>query len=143
MPRVASIVGMTIASMMPSELKRICRSAAAIGPCGSRAPPVQPARAAAPSETRASMRYRISSPHCIDDGGGPREDERGRFAAAVSQKRCEQHEQVDDREAEQAVRSPPIERTGPAQSQREPDEERCGGERNHPVDGAREAERPR
>ena len=31
-PRVARIVGITIASMMPSELNRICRSAAAIGP---------------------------------------------------------------------------------------------------------------
>ena len=41
-PSVARIVGITIASMMPSELNRICRSATAIGPFGSRTPSVQP-----------------------------------------------------------------------------------------------------
>src|SRR5215831_8187602 len=110
---------MTIDSMMPVELRRICRSAAAIGPFGSRTPSVQPPRFAAPSKTMARRMYRISNPHCAEDGGRPREDERGRLAAAVGQKRHEQHEQVDDREGEQAVGSAPIERAGPAQSQRE------------------------
>ena len=36
------IVGITIANMMPSELKRIVFSANAIGPCGSSTPPEQP-----------------------------------------------------------------------------------------------------
>src|SRR5712672_144670 len=141
-PRVATIVGMTIASMMPSELKRICRSATAIGPFGSRTPPVQPPRVAAPSKTTASMRYRISSPHCADDDGSPREDDCGRLAAAVGQKRREQHEQVDDREAEQEVSRPPVERAGPAQSQREPDEERSTRDGGHAVDGAGQPEPP-
>src|SRR6266850_6829224 len=44
---------MTIASMMPSALKRICRSAAAMGPFGSRTPSVQPASAATPIKTMA------------------------------------------------------------------------------------------
>src|ERR1700674_886571 len=103
------MVGMTIASMMPSELNRICRSATAIGPFGSRTPSLQPPRVAARSKATASTRNRISSPHCAYDHGSPREDDRGRLAAAVGQKRREQHGQVDDREAEQAVSSPPIE----------------------------------
>src|SRR5262250_1979935 len=41
---VAMIVGMTIASMMPSELNMMRRSAEAIGPLGSSAPPLQPQR---------------------------------------------------------------------------------------------------
>src|SRR5215467_2750477 len=98
---------MTIASMMPVVLKRICRSAAEIGPFGS-STPSQPPRVAAPSKATASMRYRISNPHCVEDGARPREDERRRFAAAVGQKRGEQHEQVGDREPEQAVGRPPI-----------------------------------
>src|SRR5216684_3544767 len=40
-PSVARITGITIASMMPSELSRICRSAPAIGPFGSSTPSVQ------------------------------------------------------------------------------------------------------
>src|SRR5216684_3219248 len=41
-PSVARIVGITIASMMPSELNRISRSAAAMGAFGSRTPAEQP-----------------------------------------------------------------------------------------------------
>src|ERR1700736_4360430 len=98
---------MTIASMMPSELKRICRSATAIGPFGSSTPSLQPPSVAAPSKATARTRYRISSSHGVDDDGSPREDDRRRFAAAVGQKRPEQRGQVDDREGEQAVSSLP------------------------------------
>src|SRR5882672_6075345 len=126
---------MTIASMMPSELNRICRSATAMGPFGSSTPSEQPPSAAAPSRATARSAYRISSSHYADDDGSRREDDRGRFAAAVDQKRREQHEQVDDREAEQAVSSPPIERAGPAQLQREADEDRSTDDGSHAVDG--------
>src|SRR5580658_1457217 len=115
---------MTIASMMPSELKRICRSAMAIGPFGSRTPSLQPPRVAAPSKATARIRYRISSSHCAGDDGSPREDDRRRFAAVVDQERREQHEQVDDRKPEQAVSRAPIGFVGLAQLQREPDEKR-------------------
>src|SRR5467141_3969684 len=56
---VARIVGITIASMMPSELNRICRSARAIGPFGSSTPSVQPPSVAAPIRTTASKPYRM------------------------------------------------------------------------------------
>src|SRR5882672_9533851 len=127
---------MTIASMMPSELNRICSSAEAIGPFGSRTPSLQPPRVVAPSKATASTRYRISSSHCADDHGSPREDDRGRFAAAVGQERREQHGQVDDRETEQAVSRPPIKRAGPAQLQRESHKERSTDDGGHAVDRA-------
>src|SRR6185503_1343858 len=56
---VARIVGITIASMMPSELNRICRSARAIGPFGSSTPSVQPPSVATPIRTAASRPYRM------------------------------------------------------------------------------------
>src|ERR1700752_5159432 len=56
---VARIVGITIASMMPSELSRISRSAAAMGPLGSRTPSEQPPSVAAPIRTTASKPYRM------------------------------------------------------------------------------------
>src|SRR5580700_7800352 len=59
-PSVARITGITIASMMPSELSRICRSAAAIGPFGSSTPSVQPPSIAAPTRTMAGKTRRIS-----------------------------------------------------------------------------------
>src|SRR5580700_11831067 len=58
-PSVARITGITIASMMPSELSRICRSAAAIGPFGSSTPSLQPPSIAAPIRTTASKPYRM------------------------------------------------------------------------------------
>ena len=48
---MARIVGITIASMMPSELNRICRSAEAMGPFGSSTPSEQPPSVAAPNRT--------------------------------------------------------------------------------------------
>src|SRR6478609_1705810 len=56
---VARIVGITIASMMPSELNRISRSAVAMGPLGLRTPSVQPPTVAALIRTTASKPYRI------------------------------------------------------------------------------------
>src|ERR1700733_1030220 len=56
-PSVATMVGMTMASMIPSESKRIVRSADAIGPFGSRTPSEQPQRAAAASTARTLPRY--------------------------------------------------------------------------------------
>ena len=61
-PSVARIVGITIASMMPSELNRICRSAEAMGPCGSSTPSVQPPSVAAPIRIADSKMYRMLGP---------------------------------------------------------------------------------
>src|SRR5450432_1006158 len=58
-PSVARITGITIASMMPSALSRICRSARAIGPFGSSTPSVQPPSVATPIRTTASKPYRM------------------------------------------------------------------------------------
>src|SRR5258708_24165631 len=58
-PSVATITGITIASMMPSELSRICRSAAAIGPFGSSTPSEQPPSVATPIRTATSRPYRM------------------------------------------------------------------------------------
>src|SRR5713226_8419504 len=58
-PSVARITGITMASMMPSALSRICRSAAAIGPFGSSTPSVQPPSIATPIRTTASKLYRM------------------------------------------------------------------------------------
>src|ERR1700733_2620222 len=58
-PSVARITGITIASIMPSELSRICRSAAAIGPFGSSTPSLQPPIVATPMRTTASKAYRM------------------------------------------------------------------------------------
>src|SRR6267154_5606654 len=59
-PSVAKITGVTIASMIPSALSRICRSATAIGPFGSSTPSVQPPSVATPIRTTASKPYRMS-----------------------------------------------------------------------------------
>src|SRR3984893_13603274 len=67
-PSVARITGITIASMMPSELKRTCRSAEAIGPLGSSTPSLQPPSAAAPIRRTANRRYRILDLTCPDIG---------------------------------------------------------------------------
>src|SRR5258707_11394166 len=58
-PSVARITGITIASMMPSALNRICRSARAIGPCGSSTPSVQPPSVAAQVRTIARKPFRM------------------------------------------------------------------------------------
>src|SRR3984957_20605197 len=58
-PSVATITGITIASMMPSEFNRICRLATAIGPFGSNTPSVQPPSVAIPIRTTASKPYRM------------------------------------------------------------------------------------
>src|SRR5438270_10773130 len=63
-PRVARIVGITIASMIPSELNRICRSAEAMGPFGSSTPSEQPPSATAPIKAITSTAYRISNLVC-------------------------------------------------------------------------------
>src|ERR1700685_4575141 len=63
-PRVARIAGITLASEMPSELSRICRSAAAIGPFGSSTPSEQPPSIAAPIRTTVSKPYLILDVAC-------------------------------------------------------------------------------
>src|SRR5262245_22964462 len=68
-PSVASIVGITIASMIPVELSMMSRSAEAIGPFGSSTPSVQPPRAAAQIRTPASRTYRISDLVYLETGG--------------------------------------------------------------------------
>src|SRR4051812_15769089 len=115
---------MTIASMMPSELNRTCRSAEAIGPCGLSTPSEQPASAAAPIKPAARSAYRISDLICLGvDGIGGRFRRRVRLAQVsvghaqtrrrrgvrgladmVSEKGGEQREQVEDGEHEQPLR---------------------------------------
>src|ERR1700675_3317813 len=63
--KVARIVGMTIASMIPSELNRICRSAMAMVPFGSRTPSLQPPSAAAQTKAPISGPYRMSDLVCV------------------------------------------------------------------------------
>src|SRR6266404_5402973 len=69
-PSVARITGITMASMMPSALRRICRSAAAIGPCGSSTPSVQPPSMATPIRTTASKPYRMLDLAKVDGAAG-------------------------------------------------------------------------
>src|SRR5262249_37483137 len=78
---VATITGITTTSMIAVELIRRSRSAAAIGPFGSRMPPEQPPSAVAPTKAGASTAYRISDssasrqlrelqrPQSVDRGG--------------------------------------------------------------------------
>src|SRR6202035_5301917 len=76
-PSVARITGTTIASMMPSALSRICRSATAIGPFGSSTPSLQPPSIEAPIRTTASNPYRmlglaeVDGAACAADGAWP------------------------------------------------------------------------
>src|SRR5215831_7221045 len=56
---VASMVGITIASMMPVALNRMSRWADAMGPFGSRTPSEQPPSIVAPIKTRASTADRM------------------------------------------------------------------------------------
>src|SRR5215469_1196297 len=142
-PSVASIVGMQIASMMPVALNMICRSAAAIGPCGSSTPSLQPPRIVAPSNARARKTYRISGSHCADDHGHPPDDDRGRSAAGVEQQHRKKREQVEDGKPEQAIGRSAV-RTGiPVQLPRQGHEERAADHRGGTVDRAGKAERPR
>src|SRR5882672_9979735 len=69
-PSVATITGITIASMMPSELSRICRSAAAIGPFGSSTHSVQPPSVATPIRTAASSPYGMLDLAEVDGAAG-------------------------------------------------------------------------
>src|ERR1700737_2605448 len=69
-PSVARITGITIASMMPSEFSRICRSASAIGPFGSSTPSAQPPSIAAPIRTTASKPYRMLNLAEVDGAAG-------------------------------------------------------------------------
>src|SRR4051794_7409252 len=54
------ILGVLYESLVPSELDRICRSAAAMGPSGSKTPSEQPPSVTAPVRAMASRAYRIS-----------------------------------------------------------------------------------
>src|SRR5262245_48025740 len=109
------MVGITIASMMPSELNMMRRSAAAIGPFGSSTPSEQPPSATA-AINRTGIAWRMSDP--LGPGAG--------------RERREQHEQVQDGKREQAVRRPPIRPAVREQCQRERNEDR-------PADGGCDA----
>src|ERR1700724_914999 len=119
-PSIASITGTTIASMMPSELSRICRSATAIGPFGSSTPSVQPPSVAAPIRTTASEPYRILDLAEVDGAAGVadstwqelgmrrcagpiimRQTRRRERTTAVDQEGGKKREQVEDGEHEQ------------------------------------------
>src|SRR5260370_36542432 len=115
-PNVARITGITIASMIPSALSRICRSAAAIGPFGSSTPSEQPPSIAAPIRTTASKPYRmldlaevdgaacavggarrVFRVHRSDDPAIARRAHGGkRFRSMVDQERRKQREQISD-----------------------------------------------
>src|SRR5215475_2932897 len=117
--------GITIASMMPVALNRICRSATAMGPFGSSTPSVQPPSSEAPVRTKASKPYRILDlPRAELDkaasaasGAGQGIDvdpsdvavsARARYpriqtAAVIDRERRKQREQIEDGRQEQPV----------------------------------------
>src|SRR4051794_10925130 len=98
------IVGTTITSMIPRALSRSCRSAAAMGPFGSRTPSLQPATVATPIRTPISRVYRMSDPMLGQEGR-------------------EQQEQVEDREHEQTGCIAALGRAASAQPEGEPNED--------------------
>src|SRR5262249_22494766 len=122
--------GITIASMMPVALNRICRSARAMGPFGSSTPSVQPPRIEAPIRTTAREPYRIlnlpraefdqtaSAASGVGQGLGTHPSDaavsaqascpRDRTAAMVDQEQRKQHEQIEDGKQEQPVRGATI-----------------------------------
>src|SRR5471030_1997651 len=110
-PSIARIVGITIASMMPSELNRICRSASATGPLGSSTPSEQPPRATRQSRTEMNVPDRMS------DSGQP--------AAVIDQEGDKQQEEVNDRENEQAMRGAAVDLAADAEAEREQKEGRA------------------
>src|ERR1700731_498412 len=145
-PSVARITGITIASMMPSALSRICRSARATGPFGSNTPSEQPPSVATPIKTTASKPYRmlalaeVDGAECTSHGawlefGGrrdaaatmrpPREGERA--TSMVDQEGRKQHEQIEDGEHEQPVSSAAIGLNASAQLM-------CKQKEKHPAD---------
>src|SRR5262245_46448710 len=74
---VARITGTTTTSMIAVELIRSSRSAAAIGPCGSRTPCWEQAPSAAPPiRTSASTAYRMSDFVCADADRAARDVDR-------------------------------------------------------------------
>src|SRR5580692_3568430 len=133
-PSVATITGITIASMMPSELSRICRLATAIGPCGSRTPSLQPPSVAAPIRTTASKTYRMSdlAPAEVIEAVRPangawvklmrpsggrttkRRTHRRSATSVINQEGCKQREQIENGEYEQPVSSAAIGPGAPA-----------------------------
>src|SRR5215475_10542538 len=122
-PSVARIVGITIASMMPVELSRMSRSAAAIGPFGSSTPPEQPPSAAAPINKTAIAPCRISD-------------------SLAGQESREQHKQVQDGKREQVMRRPSIGLAAPDQSQCERNERRSADGGGHAIACAGKSKRP-
>src|ERR1700722_5879703 len=119
-PSVARITGVTIASIMPSALSRICRSARAKGPFGSSTPSVQPP-SATQIRTAASRPYRMLDLAEVDgatsaaDGAGQefgmhRSDgsaiarrAHGRERGMVDQEGGKQRKQIEDGEHKQPV----------------------------------------
>ena len=166
-PSVARIVGITIASMMPSELNRICRSAAAIGPFGSSTPSVAAAECRGADQGKSEYNaYRISDLVCFDDGGtgcdrvrvvlgfgldrlaavrSTMRRGRGRpsIAAIAGKQRREQHEQVENGKHEQAMSRASVGLTAPVQLQGKRNKDRSADDGGRAVDRARKPERPR
>src|SRR5215468_7055583 len=117
--------GITIASMIPVALIRICRSAKAMGPFGSSTPSVQPPSTEAPIRTKASKSYRIldlpradldkaaSAASGVGQGIGVDPSDvtvsaRARYpriqtAAVIDQERRKQREQIENGKQEQPV----------------------------------------
>src|SRR5215472_12329206 len=142
-PSVASIVGMQIASMMPVALNMICRSAAAIGPCGSSTPSLQPPRVRVPSNATARRTYRISGSHRADEHGHPSADDCGRFAAGIEQQHREQREQVKNGKSEQTISRSAIRPATVVQLKGKRDEDRSADHRGSAIEPSGKAKRPR
>src|ERR1700727_126552 len=163
-PSVARITGITIASMMPSELSRICRLASAIGTCGSRTPSLQPPSIAAPVRTAASKTYRMSDLERAEGGetariangawrklglrrsNGPATmrctRRRERAASMVNQEGRKQRKQIEDGECEQPVSGAAIGASAPADPASEQKENRAANRSDRAIHRTSEPEGP-
>src|SRR5258708_3879493 len=150
---MATIVGITIASMMPSELNRICRSASAIGPLGSSTPSEQPLSIATLIKAKPSTTYRMLDLLWPGAGGAAQGAEEGWYfgvsraeagydgkhrsagagvlASAIEGARTEMWRgpQKDDRKKHQRLEADAAGRRRPADDRRQ----RSGGAADHDV----------
>src|SRR5215831_18230800 len=156
--------GITIASMMPVALNRICRSARAMGPFGSSTPSVQPPSSEAPIRTKARKPYRIldlpraeldkaaSAASGAGQGiGVDRSDvavsaqaryPRIQTAAVIDQERRKQRKQMEDGKQEQPVSGATIGSNALVQLKCEQEEKSAADCGDHAIDRACKSEPP-
>src|SRR6516164_6318019 len=156
--------GITIASMMPVALNRICRSAKAMGPLGSSTPSVQPPSSEAPIRTKARKPYRMSdlaraeideaasAPCGAGRGVGMDPSDavvsararcpRVRTGAVIDQERRKQHEQIGNRKQKQPVCGATVSSNAVVQLNCEQKEKRAADGGDRAIDRARKPERP-